>query len=463
MRCASYMRRDSCWRDEHCDYHKPTKHKKGDYGYYDLDGDLIAQQREHIRSYAAELGWEIDEEYIDIEGTAEYKRLKKDCENGKYDRVITDSIYRFSGDMVEAKVALQEVFIPVGIQVAVAQDRYCSAISTKNETGAYFKGAHTRYMYEGVWLKKYGDGAEQPGEKQPGKEKKEPQETQPEIPQVFNGPPVLGSKIHDGETGEVLRYYGIPEKGVLFRNCDKKIIRWNVPCPAVQFDTILDFVMETLRREKAAADWAKENIFSEDAEEEKARLLAPLRIRAEKLVKETDILLSRRLENRANTDAANSKIPNSEAPDKDAPDPETQINVSVDVDCAHKSRDDRRLIRINEEFSRLMEEAGRIETAYSLKNPWIKRFAGIDLPEEISRWHIQMYIGDIRVYGMGNGKEYRVEVIVRHDDFRALLPDSWYSELVFSIAGSLDDMSSPGTEDPSGTMDSGPDAVNDAG
>ena len=448
MRCASYMRRDSCWRYEHCDYHKPTKHKKGDYGYYDLDGDLIAQQREHIRSYAAELGWEIDEEYIDIEGKAEYERLKKDCENGKYDRVITDSFYRFSGDMVEAKVTLQEIFIPVGIQVAVAQDKFCSATSTKKETEAYFKGAHTRYMHEGIWLRRHGDETEQPERKKKG--------SQMENSKIRNGPPILGSRIHDGETGEVMRYYGVLEKAVLYRICDEKTIRWNVYCPTVQFDSILDLVLETLRREKPAAEWAKENIFSEAADKKKEELMAPLRIRAEELVKETAVLLSRRME-RIKQESATG---DSDADTRDGGEPATGICAAGDH--GDENRDAERLALIDEEFNVIMEEAGRIETAYSLSNSWIKRFAGMDIPTEISNWHIRTFIDDIRVYGMGSGKEYRVEVIVRYDESRSLLPEEWYTEHVFNIADPSGDMCSPGTVDPSGNVVPGMDAVNDA-
>ena len=396
MRCVSYMRRDSYWRDECCDYHKPAKRKYGDYGYYDLDGDLIAQQRKHIRSYAAELGWEIDEEYIDIEGTAEYERLMKDCENGKYDRVITDSFFRFSGSMVEAKVTLQEIFIPVGIQVAVAQDKFCSATSTKNETASYFMKRKSNYVSEGTWLDKQNAGKEHPSERQ-----KKPQA---ETRQIYNGPPLLGSRIHDGETGEVMRYYGVLEKAVLYRICDEKIIRWNVCCPTVQFDSILDLVLETLRREKAAAEWAKENIFSEAADKKKEELLAPLRIRAEEMVKETAVLLSRRMEQKRATE------------DPDA-----------------ENLDAERLALVDEEFNAIMKEAGRIETAYSLSNSWIKRFAGMDIPAELSNWHVRTFIDDIRVYGMGSADKYRVEVTVRYDESRSLLPEEWYTEHIFWI------------------------------
>ena len=109
-----------------------------------------------------------------------------------------------------------------------------------------------------------------------------------------------------------------------------------------------------------------------------------------------------------------------------------------------------------------MEEAGRIETAYSLSNSWIKRFAGMDIPTEISNWHIRTFIDDIRVYGMGSGKEYRVEVIVRYDESRSLLPEEWYTEHVFNIADPSGDMCSPGIVDPSGNVAPGMDAVNDA-
>ena len=394
MRCVSYMRKDSYWRDERCDYHKPSKNKKGDYGYYDLDGDLIAQQREHIRSYAEELGWEIVEEYIDIEGLDAFERLKRDCFNRRFDGLITDSIYRFADDIGEACVTLWHIFIPVGIQVAVAQDRFCSSLSEKKDIKYYFKNRTTYFVKESDWIDR--KRAKEEGEYEERKRRK-----------GKYGPrshTILGSRIHDGETGGILRFSDIPGTGVFYRECDMKQIKWEISCPVVSYEDIIESVRKVLHQERTAAEWAKENIFSDTAEKRKAELLAPLKARAEQLLEKSEILLT-----------------------------------------GQESTAGRRLAKVDKEFNAVMDKVKQVETAYSLANPWIRRFEGIDIPMDLTNRHIKIFIEDIRVFGMDdrsgevakNGMErsegYSVQIVVRGDEFRSLLPDDWLPELTFDI------------------------------
>ena len=415
MRCVSYMRRDSYWRDERSDYHKPNKYKKGDYDYYDLDGDLIAQQREHINAYADTLGWVVEEEYIDIDGLDAFERLKRDCISRKFDRVITDSFFRFSGDIGEARVTMQHIFIPVGIEVAIAQDKFCSALSSRKGTEYYFRSQQMRYMKEGDWIEGERSG-EDPGSAPPK------QYARYSVPNRNNTP--LGSRVHDGETGEALRFSGSLGTGVLYRNGDAGLIRWDVPCPTVSYSSIVEAVKETMRREKAAAELAEENIFSETAEKKKAALIAPLRERAEQLLGETDGLLARRMKR------YNESSDNSGSCD--------YIGSGDNTGCAEDSdearRDAERLARIDEEFNELMEKVKQIDEAYSLSNRWMKTYAGIDIPANLKNRHIRNYISDIRVYGFGKGEGYSAQVIVRNDEYRSILPQEWFKSLTFNLS-----------------------------
>ena len=426
MRCVSYMRRDSYWRDERSDYHKSTPKKKGDYGYYDLDGDLIAQQRAHIRDYAEELGWSVEEEYIDLEGRDEFDRLKRNGFSRKFDCVITDSFYRFSDRMGDAKVTIQHIFIPVGIQVAIAQDKFCSLLSTDNETDYYFRSRSNLYAREGSWEEKAR--RERPAEGSPDESPGKTRNWQ-------GGGPVFGSFIHDGENGEVLRYAKYKGRGVLYRPGDTGSIKWELDCPAVSFDGMLEIVAEAIRREKSAAERAKEQLLSDAAERNKEELLAPLKTRAKTLMEETETLLAERFE---------------------------CMNCNCEEGSFHdrrvwEDRDDKHLARLDEEFNEVMEKAKWINTVYSLSNSWITRFAGLDMPEKLTNRHIRLFIADIIVYGMGrrnkpeeaenpgeqnvtgNPEGYSVKVIVRDAESRRLLPAEWLPEHTYSIPDIADD------------------------
>ena len=44
MRCVSYMRKDSFWRDERSAFHERFRKKNKATPYYDFDGNLIASR-----------------------------------------------------------------------------------------------------------------------------------------------------------------------------------------------------------------------------------------------------------------------------------------------------------------------------------------------------------------------------------------------------------------------------------
>ena len=417
MRCVSYMRRDSYWIDERCGYHKPTRRKEGEYDYYDLDGDLIAQQREHIREYADKLGWVVEEEYIDLEGRDGYDRLKRDGYSRKFDCLITDSFYRFADSIGEAIVTMQHVFIPVGVHVAVAQDRFCSELSTKKSIEGYFSGRMTHYVRESTWIERERARKEGGGTVGIGTSRKEPQGKRP-APRRSRT--ILGSRICDGETGEALLFTGGLGTGILYRSSDAELIKWEIPCPYVPYNNLIGVVREALQQEKAAAEWAKANLFSEAAEKKKEELIAPLRTRAKLLLEETSNLLAEKAK-RMNKDHG-----------EENPAGESCGNGEHEV---RERPEDERLVQIDKEFIVIMKEVQRIQHAYSLSNYWIKRFDGIDIPMNLTNENIRSFIDDIRIFGMGDqsSEEYKVQVIVRYDEVRSLLPEEWLPCLTFSI------------------------------
>ena len=394
MRCVSYMRGDSHWRDEYSGYHEQAREKNKSGPYYDLDGDLIAQQREHIKAYADELGWAVEEEYIDIEGTDAFERLKEDSISRKFDCLITDSFFRFAGTAGEAKVTLQHVFIPVGIRVAVAQDKFCSETMTKTETDFYFECKQKQHSHEGIWIAKQkekaagtAEGSDTPNNKRTHRKK---------------GISIMGSQIHDAETGEVLRYNGQMGNGVYYRERDRDTVRWGVERAVVPRDEILDVVKRVLENEKAAALRAKEELDFDSAEMYTEKLLSPLQKRAAQLVNEIDRLYVMKMEHEKDTD-------------KDS------------------AEEDRRLAGIEVEFQEIMRKANQIKNAYSHRNPWIKLYASVDIPENLENWFIRRYISDVRIYGLEAGGTYTAQVSLKQEEYRSLMPDEWLPGLTFRL------------------------------
>ena len=410
MRCVSYMRKDSFWRDERSAFHERFRKKNKAAPYYDLDGNLIAQQREHIKAYAQKLGWEVEEEYIDIEGRDEFDRLKRDCIGRKFDRVITDSFYRFSDRLGDARITMEEVFIPVGIEVAVAEDRFCSSLATKNGIEYYFRNRATRYANEGSWEERKKLGS------------KRPYNTAGEPLCWQGGPPILGTSVHDGDTGDVFRYTGSIGKGVLYRRGDSEILKWEIPCPVISLDDILEIVTETLRREKSAAEYARENIYSEAAEKKRASMVAPLKERTAPLVEETKALLEKRMRRRKRSEAENT----------DAAAPASDDNFD-----AEECRDNERLDQIEAELKGIVEELRLIEMAYSYSNLWIKRFMRMEIPERIQSKFLKLYIDDIRIYGLEQWGEYTVKVFMPNNEYRSLLPEEWMPDHTYTIVDAV--------------------------
>ena len=422
MRCVSYMRKDSFWRNERSGYHQSIASKDGGYGYYNLEGDLIAQQREHINAYASKLGWVVEEEYIDLEGRDAFERLKRDCFSRKFDCLITDSFYRAADSLGEAKMTLQQVFIPVGIQVAVAQDEFCSSLSTKGGIEYYFRSRHRMYIREGMWENRQNAGQGESSDVQTESQAPSDSHTKPkgrredpkEWTQVYRGGnPVLGAYIRDGETGEALRYVGRIGKGAFYRSSDANLIKWDIACPMVPLDGVLEIVMEVLRNEKSAAEWATENICSDVAMKKKEELMSPLLERSAQLVEETKVILAGRMERRKTSSVME----------------DTDTNPVRDDDC----RDKERLDQIEEEFRRIIEDVKRIETAYTLSNPWIMRYRKMEIPTRIRNRHIRLYFSSINVYGMEKWEDYTVKVSVRNNEFRSLMPEEWLPDLTFDM------------------------------
>ena len=392
MRCVSYMRKDSLWHDEHSSYHEQAREKNKSTPYYDLDGDLIAQQREHIHAYARELGWVVEEEYIDMEGTDAFERLKDDCISRKFDHLIIDSFFRFSGNVGEAKVILQHVFIPVGIQFAVVQDKFCSEAVKEQEIDYFLDCKLSQYLHEGAWIKDH-EGTPESRKKPPRKGSNRKR-----------GISIIGTQIHDGETGEVLRFNGQMGNGVFYRESDRNTVRWGVESAVVPRDGILRIVEKVLENEKAAALRAIEELDYDTAERYREMLLSPLKERAAQLVTEIDRLYVMKMERAKDTEKDNTE-------------------------------EDGRLARIEEEFREIRVRANQIRTAYSPQSLWIKLYAGMDIPEKLENWHIRRYITDIRIYGLGAGGGYRVKVIPKQEVYRSLLPVEWLPGLDFYLPG----------------------------
>lgn len=75
------------------------------------------------------------------------------------------------------------------------------------------------------------------------------------------------------------------------------------------------------------------------------------------------------------------------------------------------------------EFKEIMEAVGRLETAYSNKNPWLVLYGGIKIPETLTKAEIRKWIDRVLIEDIE-----KVEVILppKYTEWRDMLPDEWW-------------------------------------
>lgn len=73
-------------------------------------------------------------------------------------------------------------------------------------------------------------------------------------------------------------------------------------------------------------------------------------------------------------------------------------------------------------FAAIMDEVEMLETAFSKRNPWIKFYAGIEIPDVLVKAQIRKWIDRVTVEDME-----RVEVIfpAEYKRWREMLPSEW--------------------------------------
>lgn len=82
-----------------------------------------------------------------------------------------------------------------------------------------------------------------------------------------------------------------------------------------------------------------------------------------------------------------------------------------------------RLAEKETEFAAIMDEVEMLETAFSKRNPWIKFYAGIEIPDVLVKAQIRKWIDRVTVEDME-----RVEVIfpAEYMRWREMLPSEWF-------------------------------------
>lgn len=112
MRCASYTRTISCLRES------------------EVPKDIISQQNKRIQEFVKSRGWTLVEKYSDrkkdeFEEKA-FLEMKQGAMARKFDCLVMDSIFRCGRNTNVAAEIFRNVFLPAGIEFAVAEDDFCS-------------------------------------------------------------------------------------------------------------------------------------------------------------------------------------------------------------------------------------------------------------------------------------------------------------------------------------------------
>lgn len=123
MKCVSYTRATSGMVDT------------------ELPTDTIQKQNSTIARYVEVHGWKLQRKYSDrkrehLAATA-FQQLKEDGINRRFDLVVAASLYTLGATVFLANDMLRKIFVPLGIQFAIAEDDFYSGEHTTEEIMEY--------------------------------------------------------------------------------------------------------------------------------------------------------------------------------------------------------------------------------------------------------------------------------------------------------------------------------------
>lgn len=124
MRCVSYTQRASCCKDNR------------------VSQINIADQNEHILSYAKGHGLRVIKKYTDRKSSpvkyTELEQVRIDGMNRSFDILIIDSLWQCGNDMYQAIRVLRDSLYPAGIQFVIVQNDFSSLEHSTDEVKSFF-------------------------------------------------------------------------------------------------------------------------------------------------------------------------------------------------------------------------------------------------------------------------------------------------------------------------------------
>lgn len=119
------------------------------FAFDEIPDGVIGLQNDHITAYAKEHGISIDKKYSDRKKDAEEKaafdRLFEDGMKREFDCVVVDSIYRAGNNLWVAKEVLLQTFYYAGIHFIVVEDDFNSTEKDYEAVEKYFAEKYSNY------------------------------------------------------------------------------------------------------------------------------------------------------------------------------------------------------------------------------------------------------------------------------------------------------------------------------
>ena len=98
-------------------------------------------------------------------------------------------------------------------------------------------------------------------------------------------------------------------------------------------------------------------------------------------------------------------------------------NISEDEYEMQKEINVQEFMEWDEKLELYLEEIKEIETCFSQKNPWIKMFSEMVVPEKITRSDVKRWIERVESF-----RYERIEVKFKNQEWKEMLPERWMEE-----------------------------------
>lgn len=221
--------------------------------------------------------------------------------------------------------------------------------------------------------------------------------------QKYSGRSLLTRKIVDMETNWPLHVYVLPK--------DKSnVFRFRYPAPAVRAyetlylscETVEQEVERLLREEKDKAEYAKKLLLGEKGNVEKENRMRPLKDAA-------GSLLSQMMEWEA-------KI--------------VPLQKELDHEMIEAAEFEKRkqsilkhITELDSDLQKYIDEIGIVEMTFSLKNPWLRHYLGMEEFDILTPEIVKKYVGMVKVF-----RFVSVHLSPVQEEWFNRLPQSWFKE-----------------------------------